>query len=261
MNGKTQPGPGRQWHEKTLVEQRGGDEGLARLHHALRYWFRRDTWTPDEAFPLLIGVSPDSLSHGDSHFRYLDDSLVCIAASMHAHGVAWSAESFDDLKALQDLQAVPVMLDEMKRVWDSGDHPPRNGPGYFIEWAQQKGFDVSWLESACDLGLIENAKGKEPSAAASVGATEAMPAPSPADGALSKRERQIRAIEATADALGVSHLRIPTGGKQRIKSECKKNYADLFGVGDDPFREAWQDAVSQSRIRMANHDKFANSGQ
>jgi hypothetical protein len=181
-NVTSQPGPGRQWFEKTLVQQRDGEEGRARLHHALRYWFRRDTLTPGEAFPLLIGISPDSLSHGDSHFRYLDGSLVCIAASMHAHGVAWSAESFDDLTALQDLQAVPVILAEMKRVWLSGGHPPRNPPGYFIEWACRKGFNVPWLESARHLDLIENAKGKQASAVASVDATEAVlaPLPSPA---------------------------------------------------------------------------------
>lgn len=153
-----QPGPGRQWFEKTLVEQRGSADRLARLHRALRYWFRRDTWTSDEAFPLLAGIDPDSFAVGDSHVRYLDGSLVCIAASMLAHGIEWPAASFDDVDSLRNLQAVPVILAEMKRVWLSGNHPPRNEPGYFIEWARRKRFDVPWLESAHGLSLIEIAE-------------------------------------------------------------------------------------------------------
>ncbi|WP_321839703.1 hypothetical protein [Paraburkholderia bannensis] len=171
VNTTSQPGPGRQWFEKTLIQQRDGDEGIARLKHALRYWFRRDTLTPDEAFPLLIGIDPGSLADGDSHNRFLDGSLVCVAASMLAHGIEWAAESFGDVDALQNLQAVPVILDEMKRVWDSGEHPSRNAPIYFIKWAQRKGFNVPWLESARDPGLIE----KEPSATASDCTSDAMP--------------------------------------------------------------------------------------
>ncbi|MFM0011645.1 hypothetical protein [Paraburkholderia sediminicola] len=174
-----QPGPERQSFEKTLVEQRSGDAGLARLHQALHYWFRRDTWTPDEAFPLLIGIAPDSLARGDSHVRYLDGSLVCIAASMHAHGVASPLESFDDLDALQNLKAVQTILAEMNHVWDSGSHPPRNPPGYFIEWARRKGFKVPWLESARELGfikIVEDLTSATPTRAPDLSATDAPPA-------------------------------------------------------------------------------------
>lgn len=156
-----QPGPWQQRHEKELVEQRGSEEGDARLNRALRYWFRRDTWTPDEALPLLIGIDPDSLSHGDSHVRYLDGALVCIAASMHAHGVEWPIESFDDFGTLEDLKAVPSLIHEMKLMWDSGDHPTRNEPGYFIAWAQRKGLKVPWLASARSLNLIDVSENKE----------------------------------------------------------------------------------------------------
>ncbi|UTV56092.1 hypothetical protein [Burkholderia arboris] len=161
----SQPGPWQQRHEQELVEQRGSAEGEVRLHHALRYWFRRDTWTPDEALPLLIGIDPGSISHGDSHIRYLDGALVCIAASMHAHGVEWPIESFDDFGTLDDLKAVLSLIHEMKLMWESGNHAPKNAPGYFIEWAQRKGFKVPWLASARDLDLIDVAADKEPDAA------------------------------------------------------------------------------------------------
>lgn len=92
-------------------------------------------------------------------------------------------------------------------------------------------------------------------------ATEDVPPPPP-DIGLSKRERQIRAIEASADALGFERMSIPDGGKQQIKARCKSGYAKtkLFGNGDDPFRDAWQEAVDRRRIRMANHDRYSGSG-
>ncbi|MBN3730903.1 hypothetical protein [Burkholderia sp. Tr-20390] len=244
-----QPAPWQQRHERELVEQRGREEANARLNRALRYWFRRDTWTPDEALPLLIGIDPGSLTHGDSHIRYLDGALVCIAASMHAHGVEWPIESFDDFGTLEDLKAVPSLLHEMKLMWESGNHPPRNAPSYFIEWARRKGFNVPWLEPARDLGLIEDAEGATP--------PDTLQEDAPNMAGLTKRERQIQAIEAITDELHFARMNIPDGGKQQIKIACKATRADLFGAGDDPFKAAWQEAVNQERIRMANHEKYA----
>ncbi|RQR95309.1 hypothetical protein DIE04_17305 [Burkholderia sp. Bp8994] len=171
-----QPGPWQQRHERELVEQRGSKEANARLNRALRYWFRRDTWTPDEALPLLIGIDPGSLSHGDSHIRYLDGALVCIAAAMHAHGVEWPIESFDDFGKLEDLKAVPTLIHEMKFMWESGNHPPRTAPAYFIEWAQRKGFKVPWLASARHLNLIDFPENNESRATANDSAFDTTPA-------------------------------------------------------------------------------------
>jgi hypothetical protein len=77
------------------------------------------------------------------------------------------------------------------------------------------------------------------------------------DAGLSKRERQIRAIEAAADRLGYPRLSIPKGGKKAIQEKCKASYPDLFGVGNDPFLDAWSKGVADARIRTANHDTYA----
>ena len=42
---------------------------------------------------------------------------------------------------------------ELERIWYSGSHGSGNqNPSYFIDWARQKGFDVSWLENAVQSG-------------------------------------------------------------------------------------------------------------
>jgi hypothetical protein len=84
--------------------------------------------------------------------------------------------------------------------------------------------------------------------------------PAPTDDAgLSRREKQIRAIEAEARKLGYDLLNIQTGGKAELRKACKTSRPELFGAGDDPFNDAWSDAVRSSppRLRMANHHKFA----
>lgn len=73
---------------------------------------------------------------------------------------------------------------------------------------------------------------------------------------LTKRERQIVAIIEAAIAAGYNPMSIPLGGKGTLKDACKESRSDLFGYGDDPFKDAWQVAVTQNRIRTANHDQY-----
>ncbi|MEZ2349569.1 hypothetical protein [Caballeronia sp. RCC_10] len=77
------------------------------------------------------------------------------------------------------------------------------------------------------------------------------------DAGLSKRERQIRAIEAEADRLGFQRLCVIKGGKKVIQASCKEKHVALFGAGDDPFIDAWKDAVKQGRMRTKHHDDYA----
>ncbi|WP_175691790.1 hypothetical protein [Burkholderia anthina] len=94
----------------------------------------------------------------------------------------------------------------------------------------------------------------EQSSVASMGAA-------PSGIGLTKREKQIRAIEQAADELGFARLEIPHGGKKRIEEHCKEKHADLFGGGQDPFKESWQKAVVDKRVRMKNHDQYASSSR
>jgi hypothetical protein len=76
---------------------------------------------------------------------------------------------------------------------------------------------------------------------------------------LSKRERQIRAIEIAATAQGYDALRVPTGGKKLLMEQCQKSNSELFGGGPHPFNGAWKVAIAcdPPRLRMADHKKFA----
>lgn len=77
------------------------------------------------------------------------------------------------------------------------------------------------------------------------------------DVGITKRERQIQAIESVADELGYDRLQVPDGGKGKIRTTCKSKHAELFGFGDAPFDDAWKEASKANRVRMANRDKFA----
>lgn len=74
---------------------------------------------------------------------------------------------------------------------------------------------------------------------------------------LGKRERQIRIIEFLVGKFQFKCLSIPDGGKMKIGKECKESYTKFFGVGDDPFKDAWQEAVRQCRIRMKKHEQYS----
>lgn len=76
------------------------------------------------------------------------------------------------------------------------------------------------------------------------------------DAGLTRREMQIRAIESAIKKLNLPAMSIPTGGKKKVETECKRA-SNLFGGGIDPFKEAWQEAVKQKRVRTVRHNEYA----
>lgn len=101
-----------------------------------------------------------------------------------------------------------------------------------------------------------NTEAQIPAAAANI---EAPADPVKDESGLTKREKQIRAIEAVVEVLGYQKQRIPNGGKTTSRNKCKKDYPSLFGAGNSPFDDAWKEAISSTppRLRMADHNKFA----
>ena len=77
------------------------------------------------------------------------------------------------------------------------------------------------------------------------------------EGGVTKREQQIRAIEAIADELQYPRQQIPDGGKTELRNLCKSQYPELFGGGNSPFDDAWKAAGKTNRLVMANRHKFA----
>ena len=89
-------------------------------------WLRLDSWTPPQAFMLICKADPDSEG-------YPLKPLPCFESE------------FDPSEAF-------ATYEELERIWYSGSHGNGNqNPSYFIDWATQKGLDVSWLENTVQL--------------------------------------------------------------------------------------------------------------
>lgn len=122
----------------------------------------------------------------------------------------------------------------------------------FAQWAIAKGL-------ALPAPLVERAAhdaetaSEPPTHPSAIPSTQSQAEP---EAGLTKREQQIRAIEAGADALKYTRTAIPNGGKKAIMEWCKSNHSKLFGVGDDPFKDAWKEASKAKRVTMANRAKF-----
>lgn len=72
-----------------------------------------------------------------------------------------------------------------------------------------------------------------------------------------KRGRQIEAILTAAAALDIDAMKIPDGGKARIKEICLKR-TDIFT--DSGFDHAWKGAKKAGKVRMLNEEKFTPKG-
>lgn len=143
----------------------------------LQRWLKFDFWTPSIALPILIGLDPDDqtlarfvedLPDGSMRTaalmsaRYLDWSLICIEG--HKNHMRYLRASDEEREAIHSEGNVPitslillelkVKLNRLEELWASGKHPERASPDYFIAWAQSKGFDIPWIEWACNEGLL-----------------------------------------------------------------------------------------------------------
>lgn len=74
---------------------------------------------------------------------------------------------------------------------------------------------------------------------------------------LGKREQQVRIVVEIAHEFGFDLLRIPNGGKVKLRKECAKKHPKLFTGEESQFNDIWNAALETGRIRMANHDTFA----
>lgn len=69
-----------------------------------------------------------------------------------------------------------------------------------------------------------------------------------------RRERQIAAICEVTKSLGYNPLKIPEGGKAKIKAKCLQLEGGLFT--DSGFAHAWKAANKSEKIRMQDKEKF-----
>ena len=135
-------------------------------------WFKHDTWTVNDAMLLLIGLEPtrdcmllqaedpDGTADRIISARHLSGTLVDIDGWRNAN-VTKDIVSRDPNSPLYEMPITSIDLIRfsasrhlMMKVWRSGDHRDRNPPGYYIEWALSKGYDIPWLEWAKQKKLV-----------------------------------------------------------------------------------------------------------
>lgn len=69
-----------------------------------------------------------------------------------------------------------------------------------------------------------------------------------------RREQQFEVILAVIAALNFEKMRIPDGGKAKIKKACLTR-PRLFT--DASFDHAWKEGIAVGYFRMANHEKYS----
>lgn len=136
-------------------------------------------------------------------------------------------------------------LERISKIWRSGEHPKFNPPRYYIDWAISKNIEIPWLAYATEKGYL-NWKKVETDVENShmVSATESI----------GRREIQHEIIMAVVVALGFDPLKIPDGGKAKIKAICLTR-PRFFTPSS--FDHAWK--AGADLFKMANHEKFSSS--
>jgi len=164
------------WNRKGVTIVSGTLNGLINILKAaanpqntipegLSEWFRHDTWTQEQGLILLLGLDPKETSIEPSIWLGMNNERVDeIMQAKFLDGreinfAIWFAV-FDQLKSkgiegIDDNLAEKVkdemfglshMYRDMKTIFESGNHPIRNRPDFYVQWALGKGFNVPWLD-------------------------------------------------------------------------------------------------------------------
>lgn len=143
-----------------------------------------------------------------------------------------------------------------------GDASARLHPDYLEaywgdlnNWLAENQSRIAWQFPKPDATVPDElhalAGGAQPSAAVASTVTDG----GDSDAGITRREQQIRAIEAIADRLEYPRQQIPTGGKKKIRERCLAEHSGLFS-SEHQFEHAWK-AASPNRISMAKRAQYA----
>ncbi|MET3216067.1 UNVERIFIED_ORG: hypothetical protein ABIC48_003836 [Burkholderia territorii] len=109
----------------------------------LDLWFLHDTWTRQQGLMLMSGLSPST--RFDYEYNTFDDRIREISY----------LETLDGLEHdPRDGHTYEQRLAFYESLWDSGDHPPRAKPQYFVDWAVAKRNPPAWLDWAISNKLL-----------------------------------------------------------------------------------------------------------
>lgn len=148
---------------ETLWEEMESRRGVPIL---LSKWFLHDTWAADEALMLLVGLCPDGTLI--EQYKTIDGDV------MSRIEIAYSLDGYESMpysfaQEFEDGEEVCGLLDRMSTtwrhlaaLWESGQHPEKNAPSYYIAWAKAKKYDIPWLSWAEENGLLGDVISQDP---------------------------------------------------------------------------------------------------
>ena len=145
-----------------MNKQKKASQLPQRAIDCLTYYFKHDTWTVHDALCLLSGINPDRAEivwekkdeNGDLvdilpevySYHPFEDEAPIIGYDDYGYPVSGHNPLMPE-GAFLKLHDVQERLRELKKLWDSKldgktDHPP----SVYIQWALDKGQDISWLD-------------------------------------------------------------------------------------------------------------------
>lgn len=107
----------------------------------LHYWFKHDTWSAQEGLMLLAGFSPETI---------FEEKISTSGEKFRSVSVFIRVNGFESDPHLGNQLLGSLKMYE--RIWESGEHPEKSSPEYFLCWAQKKGMPPLWLGWAIENG-------------------------------------------------------------------------------------------------------------
>lgn len=146
--------------EKRMVESLETIRRQRGIPYFLIEWFRHDTWTAEEALLLLVGLDPggtivENIETIGGSVRPQIESMQTLDGMESAPRSFLEEEGDDDEGSLRDMNKREGEWLTLRAIWESGTHPARNPPSYYLDWAVVKGYSVSWLQWASENGLVK----------------------------------------------------------------------------------------------------------
>ncbi|MFH1494109.1 MAG: hypothetical protein ABIG70_04865 [Pseudomonadota bacterium] len=184
------------------------------------YWLRLPNWNLDVALSVLTGYDP----RGSNHRHYFKHNTRAKILSDHFISCCLSSASYDEERQVTSIDADPkppkewidafLLMDDAKLPFPLPDsyHDER------LDYPAVNGEEIRIQES-------ELAK-------------------------MGPRERQVETILAVVAALEYDPLKIPDGGRAKIKAACLSR-PKIFT--ESAFDRAW----TKSGVKMLNHEKFS----
>jgi hypothetical protein len=120
----------------------------------LRYWFQHDTWAYGEAILLLAGLDPRNCSINPGTDVFGQPSPIIRSVRTLEGTDLQCDEVIPGEPDYERFVSISKTLKSLFAIWGSGDHPQRNPPSYYLDWASSKGFEISWACWAEEKELI-----------------------------------------------------------------------------------------------------------